>query len=210
MKYKDRLDNHDFMTAEQIAGFLRKHGTGTDNKGRHFLAQVIKLYDNPTVLDAACGPCVNWEVFKAMGATCRYTGMDRTKAMLADAARNYGDEIELVEGYVQDMPFDSGSKDIVLMRHILEHLPDGYQAAVTEGLRIATKELILVLFLMPCKGPDKIKESQPDENNCTYFMNTYNKDKLFGFLANLGCQLESQIIQTPGAAHPDLVIRLTR
>jgi ubiquinone/menaquinone biosynthesis C-methylase UbiE len=74
-KFKDTPDNHDFMTKEHIGTFLRNHRTGIDNLGRQALAQIIELYDCPTVLDAACGTCVNWEVFKLRGTRCKYTGV---------------------------------------------------------------------------------------------------------------------------------------
>jgi ubiquinone/menaquinone biosynthesis C-methylase UbiE len=71
-KFKDTPDNHDFMTEEHIAGFLRNHRTGVDNLGRQTLARIVAQYDKPKVLDVACGTCVNWDVFKQMGVDCEY------------------------------------------------------------------------------------------------------------------------------------------
>lgn len=207
---KARKDNHDYFTPEHIAQFLRNNNTGVNNRGRQFLATIISHYNNPSVLDAACGTCVNWEVFKAMGIKCRYTGMDRTKGMLREAKNRYGDKIELVEGYVQDLPFSDDTKDIVIMRHILEHLPDGYEQAIKEGFRVALQELILVFFLVPHQESDQIQESQPDEFGCTYFMNTYNHNKLMAFLSTFGCRIVTDFVQTQGAAHPDFIIRLIK
>jgi len=209
--YKDRRDNHDFMTPEHVASFLRNYRTGTDNLGRYHLAKIIGTHNNPSVLDVASGTCVNWEVIRNLGIQCKYTGLDRTKKMLAHAKTLYGDKIQLAEGYIQDIPFADSSFDIVIARHIFEHLQEGYERAIKEVFRVASKEAILVFFLDLASGPqDIIKESDPDENNCTYFWNTYSHDKLFSFLSSLNCRIVSDYIRTPGAAANDTIIRLIK
>ncbi len=209
-KFKGSPDNHDFMTAEHIHGFLRNHGTGTDNLGRRYLASIISQYENPTVVDAACGTCVNWEVFKELGVRCQYTGVDRAEGMLAEAAKRYP-EITVTPGYVQELPFEDESVDVVIMRHIMEHLQDGYEDAIKEGLRIANKELALVFFLdLSDQEEDQWSESDPDENGCTYFWNTYSQPKLMQFLTEFGYQIKGQYVQTPGAAHADTIVRLIK
>lgn len=211
MNYKERIDNHDFMEPDHIARFLRNHRTGTDNFGRMVLSNIIRTYDNPKVLDAACGTCVNWETFKLLGTKCRYTGMDRTRKMLDHAQTLYDDQIDLQLGYVQDMPFQDGQMDIVIMRHILEHLGEGYEAAIKEGLRVASKELIVVFFVDPSDSDvDIIKESDPDQNGCTYFWNTYSWNKFVNFVSGLGVQIQKQYIVTPGAAAADTIVRLIK
>ena len=210
-KFKDGLDNHDFMTTEHIAGFLRNHRTGVDNLGRRALTQIIAQYDNPKVLDAACGTCVNWEVIKAAGVKCEYIGIDRTHNMLVEADRLYSGEIALAKGYVQELPVPDGSVDIVIMRHILEHLQEGYEDAIREGLRVASKELVVVFFLDPSdQDEDVIQESDPDENGCTYFWNTYSWSKFTSFVVSLGVQMKYNHVPTPGAAHADTIVRLIK
>jgi len=199
------------MTEEHIASFLRNHNTGTNNLGRHKLASIVREYDNPSVLDVACGTCVNWEVFKNVNVQCKYHGIDRTKKMLAHAKRLYGDEIMLHEGYIQELPFKGSSYDIVIARHILEHLSEGYEQAINEVFRVASKEAILVFFLDLSDGPqDHIQESQPDENGCTYFWNTYSHDRLFTFLSGLNCRIVTDYVRTPNAAANDTIIRLIK
>lgn len=210
-KFKNKLDNHDFMTPEHISVFLRNHKTGIDNLGRQALAQIVSQYDNPTVLDLACATCVNWEVFKNAGVKCQYIGMDRTEGMLLEADKLYGDEITLHRGYVQETNLPNNFADIVIMRHILEHLQEGYEDAVREGLRITRKELIIVFFLDPSDiTEDVIQESQPDENGCTYFWNTYNWFKFTRFIVSLGYQMKVSRVVTPGAAHADTIVRIIK
>lgn len=211
MNYATRKDNHDFMDPEHIARFLRNHRTGTDNLGRRRLAEMIRAYNNPTVLDVACGTCVNWEVLKGLHVQCQYTGLDRTKKMLAHAQSLYGNEISLREGYIQSIPFQDNSFDVVIARHILEHLGEGYEAAIKEVFRVAAKEAIIVLFVDLADIPaDVIKESEPDENGCTYFWNTYAHDKFMAFLGTLECRVSVDYVITPGAAAADTIIRLIK
>lgn len=210
-KFKSTPDNHDFMEKDHIARFLRNHSTGTDNMGRKALGSIIAQNPGCTVVDAACGTCVNWEVFRDMSVPCSYIGVDRSVDFLSHAKDLYGDSIELREGYVQDLPFEDGEVEIVIMRHILEHLEDGYEAAITEGLRVAEKELIIVFFLEPSdKEEDEITESEPDENGCTYFWNTYSYTKLVQFLTTFGYQVTNGQISTPGAAHVDTILRIKK
>jgi len=209
--YKRTLDNHDFMEKDHISRFLRNHKTGIDNLGRQGLAQIVEKYDNPRVIDAACGTCVNWDVFKLRGTKCEYVGVDRTEGLLSHAQELYGDEIELVQGYVQALPFNDDSADIVVLRHILEHLQEGYEDVIREGLRVASKELVIVFFLDPSNAPqDDISESDPDENGCTYFWNTYSYPKLMEFLNGFGYQVKLHVIPTPGAAHQDTIVRIIK
>ena len=209
--YKDTPDNHDFMTTEHVSGSLRNHRTGVDNYGRQTLAQIIAQHDNPKVLDAACGTCVNWDVFKQAGVQCEYVGMDRTEGMLTEAIKRYGDEITLHQGYVQKTDLPDDYADVVIMRHIVEHLQEGYEDAIHEGLRVASKELVLVFFLDPSDSEeDDISESEPDENGCTYFWNTYSWPKFTKFVSSLGVQMKVGHVVTPGAAHADTIVRLIK
>ena len=209
--YKNTPDNHDFMSVNHVSEFLRNHRTGIDNLGRHALGRIISTYDNPTVIDAACGTCVNWDVFKRMGVECNYIGVDRTLNMLVEAKRRYGEEIAVTDGYVQELPVPAESADVVIMRHIMEHLQEGYEDAIREGLRVASKELIVVFFLDPSdQEEDQMSESEPDDNGCTYFWNTYSWPKFTQFVASLGVQMKHDHIITPGAAAADTIVRLIK
>jgi ubiquinone/menaquinone biosynthesis C-methylase UbiE len=211
-KWRDRKDNHDFMQPEHVQNFLRNHNTGVNNLGRLYLASIISQHGpGTTVLDAACGSCVNYEVFKNHHVQCNYTGLDRTEKLLEEAKRRYGNEITFVKGFVQEIPLPEESQDVVILRHILEHLEEGYEIAIKEALRVAKKEVVVVFFLAPHGGPqDQMSESQPDENGCTYWWNTYSWSKFTQFIASLGVQLQVRSVATPGAAHSDTIVRIIK
>ncbi len=84
---------------------------------------MLSEYATPTVLDVACGTCVNWECWKEMGIDCKYTGFDLTQQFLDHARSLYGHEIGLEQGYAQELKdkFAAESFDVVIIRHFLEH-----------------------------------------------------------------------------------------
>jgi ubiquinone/menaquinone biosynthesis C-methylase UbiE len=209
--YKNTPDNHDFMEKDHIARFLRNDGTGVDNLGRRAVSNIVRSYGNPTVLDIACGTAVNWEVFKKFDAPCKYTGLDRTKNLLAHAKELYGSEISLVEGYAQSLPFEDNSVDVVIIRHLLEHLQEGYEYVIEEALRVTKKELVIVFFLDLIRGEDdRISESRPDENGCTYFWNEYSHSKFMRFVSSLRVRPVVAYVRSPGAAHADTIFRFIK
>lgn len=209
-------NDHDYFNNEHVAGFLRKNGTGTDNVGRHFLAYLVSRYENPKVLDVAAGSCVNYEVFKNTGVQCQYTGYDLTQKLLDHAKSLYGNEIDLVKGHAQSLPFKDKSFDCVLIRHLMEHLvPPSEELVLSEALRVASKEVILVFFLMPNNGQEHINEKRPSNieghPEVFHYWRTYSWPKLANLfqLWNLEYQVLGPIY-TQGAAAPDLIIRLNK
>lgn len=216
--YKNRKDTHDYFEPDHVARFLRNHKTGIDNLGRRRLGEIISSYDNPVVLDAACGTGVNWEVFRNMGVKCQYIGLDRTRQFIDYAVERYNSKSDEIyypgwyTGHVQELPWtDDYGIDIVILRHILEHLSDGYEDAIREALRVASKEVILVFFIDPSnRMTDDIKECGPDERDCTYFWNTYSWPLLLQFLSQFGVKISRERVETPGAAAADTIIRLRK
>lgn len=213
-----RKDDHDFMTPEEIAGFLRGTATGYKNNGRRYLVSEIKdmlLKAPPTVLDAAGGTAINWETFKDMNYPVRYTLMDRTTKMTEFAADKYGNEINIVDGHVQKMPLKDATFDVVILRHIMEHLPPGdMEKAISEALRVARHSVLISFFLPPDDRPEHDIRENPSNNGrdgCTHFWNHYSHRRLMEYLTSFGFQVErSGSIITMGAAHYDVVYRITK
>ncbi len=215
--WRTRKDDHDHMTREHAEGFLRQGGTGTDNVGRHALAEILSYYPEPRrVLDGACGSAVNYEVFRNLQVPVDYTGLDRTSVLLDVARDKYGDGVEgysfkAEEGYIEEMPFADNEFDVVILRHILEHLEEGYEVAIKEALRVAEKEVVLVFFLTPHGAWEHNIEERPSgDTGCTHFWNTYSWPQLVQFLTGFGVQVKRHTFTTPGAVHPDTIVRLIK
>jgi ubiquinone/menaquinone biosynthesis C-methylase UbiE len=209
--WREQDNDHDFFEPDHVAVFLRQHRTGTDNFGRAALARIVDEHGpDTTVLDAACGTAVNWEVFKNFGVRCQYTGFDRTQQFLDHAAKLYGDEIKLQHGFIQELPYEDNSFDVVILRHVIEHLGEGYGPALSEALRVARKEVVLVLFLSFIPGNrDSIEKRGPNEKGHYHYWNQYSVDKFDTFLRSIGAEItDVKNIMTPGAAHADTIMRI--
>jgi ubiquinone/menaquinone biosynthesis C-methylase UbiE len=214
--YKEHSNDHDFFTKEHAAGFLRNHRTGIDNFGRQRLGHILATYDDPKVLDVACGTAVNHECWKAMGIQHQYTGLDLTQQFVEIAREKYPDA-DMHQGFCQELTekFDSSSFDVVLIRHLLEHIHAGeYKETVRQALEVAETEVIIVFFLHPHNDAEDVIEERSSNidghSEVTHFWNTYSWPKLQSFFAELGVRVKTETIFTPGAAHADLIVRLQK
>ena len=85
-----------------------------------------------------------------------YTGLDIT-AFLVHKAQKMG--INAREGSIEKLPFDNSSFQLVYVRHLLELL-DYYERALTEAIRVAEKEVMVIFFIPPqLDQPDRINSA---------------------------------------------------
>ncbi len=160
----DTLD-HDYLKNK----FLRIPGEGIDNTGRIKLAELVK--GKGSILDVACGTCVNYELMKDLN----YHGFDLTQQMLDVALELYPElEGKLYNGSIQGMGFIDNEFDVVIARHIFEHIPD-WREAMTECLRVAKKYCYFIFYIHPTKEPEEIKYVENGTEGA-YYLNRYNID----------------------------------
>ena len=85
---------------------------GQDPRWRRFLVSRIVAGPGDRVLDVATGTgAVARELIRRHG--CTVVGLDQSPEMLAEARRRLGDEVELVEGRAEELPFADASFDAV-------------------------------------------------------------------------------------------------
>lgn len=120
---------------------------GTDHPSRAFVRNWLRQNPGLTMLDIPCGPGIEYEGIRSEGLDVTYIGMDLTQSMLDLFRRRYP-EADVRAGNILDIPLPDRSVDVVLCRHVLEHLED-YHPAVVEAVRVARKRVFLVLFLTP-------------------------------------------------------------
>lgn len=86
----------------------------------------------------------------------------------------------VVLGRIQNIPANDSSFDVTYSRHILEHL-DSCEQALTELVRVAKKEVIIVFFINPIEGEsDEIVTGWAD--GYPIYHNRYSKTKIEKFL----------------------------
>jgi len=95
-----------------------------------------------------------WPYLERYSPGFTWAGLDATERMVA-AARRLFPHIPVHHGDAGDLPFADGSFDVVLLRHVLEHLPEWLlPRALREATRVARKAVCLDLYIAPTGDGD--------------------------------------------------------
>lgn len=131
----------------QLETFLQDEVEGIDHPSRAFLRKWLAAHPGVTLLDIPCGAGVEYDGLVRDAVPVAYIGMDASDRMLETVRKRHpmGD---FRKGNVLDIPLPARSVDVVLCRHVLEHLDD-YRPAVTEAVRVARVRVFLILFRLP-------------------------------------------------------------
>ena len=151
---------------------------GTCNaKSRMLAREHVKNKEYTQLLDVPCGTCIEYFGYVQDDIKIDYTGLDITK-YLVNRAKSMG--INAVEGSIENLPFEDSSFELVYIRHLLEHLDD-YKLALSEAIRVAQKEVLVVFFIHPSlTNPDNI--SPAIINNALLYHNRYNRANLSSYV----------------------------
>jgi demethylmenaquinone methyltransferase/2-methoxy-6-polyprenyl-1,4-benzoquinol methylase len=116
--------------------YARLLSFGQDPRWRRFLVSRVDVGPGDTVLDVATGTAaVAIELARHTG--CRVVGLDRSAEMLNEGrrrveTRGLEDQIELVEGNAEQLPFPDHSFDGLTFAYLLRYVDD--PAATMRGL----------------------------------------------------------------------------
>lgn len=158
-------------------GQFRSWLTNEGSFSRSILTDLVRGYDS--VLDCACGTCLDYFEYKKKLIPVKYKGVDSCQG-LVDEAKTFGIDCDL--GSIEDLPYKDKSFDIVTARHILEHL-DYYEKAISEMCRVAKYEVAIIFFL----PPQEIEVLEKDANlNYEVNVNKYSKAKVEEFARMFG------------------------
>lgn len=118
------------------------------DSARRRLASVLVRFGR-SVLDVGCGPGAMSIHLMPHRSRVSWIGMDVTAKMLA-AAQVHHPHVPLTRGDVGTLPFLDKSRDVVLLRHVLEHLPAWLmQNALTEAIRVARRAVVVDFYVPP-------------------------------------------------------------
>jgi demethylmenaquinone methyltransferase/2-methoxy-6-polyprenyl-1,4-benzoquinol methylase len=96
---------------------------GQDPRWRRFLVSRVDALPTDTVLDVATGTgAVARELLRQKG--CKVVGLDQSPEMLAEARRRLPDDVELVEGSAERLPFPDASFDALTFTYLLRYVSD--------------------------------------------------------------------------------------
>lgn len=115
---------------------------------RRRLADIASQYGR-TLLDVGCGPGAMWTHFARQRRLACWIGIDVTWPMIR-TARRFFPTTPVCLADAGAVPFRDRSVDIVLLRHVLEHLPRWLMVrVVAEALRVAGSSVIVDFYLPP-------------------------------------------------------------
>lgn len=177
VSYWDDTDEQQFE--KLVCGKL----SNPNDEERVKIRGILKRFKVESVLDLGSGPSTEFAGFALDEdlADISYIGLDGSQKMLQTARERYP-EVTLVRGSIEQAPFKDKSFDAVVVKHILEHQPNGYKDTLYEAVRLARKCVLIDFFHVPMRFgiPDlKIKDYKGYANNW------FSKSKFEDFLRSL-------------------------
>ena len=107
-----------------------------------------------------------------------YLGVDVT-LKLVEMARSKG--VNATVGSVEELPLEDSQFDVAYSREVFEHL-EYYEFALSELIRVASREVMVVFFIKPNNEPDRIWA--PLINGHPIYHNSYNRKKMEKFITD--------------------------
>jgi glycosyltransferase involved in cell wall biosynthesis/SAM-dependent methyltransferase len=118
---------------------------------RPLVARLLEQF-GPQVLDVGCGSGAVLARLQAQKVPVSWTGIDITHKML-QVARTLFPGASLVHADAGELPFRDDSFPAVLVRHLLEHLPESLmRQTLAEALRVASRLVLIDFYLKPRNG----------------------------------------------------------
>ncbi|MEO8130491.1 MAG: glycosyltransferase, partial [Bryobacteraceae bacterium] len=107
----------------------------------HLANTIVRLGDS--VLDVGCGPGALLPHLEQRGEYARCIGVDLDERMISAAHRLFP-ALDAVRADGAALPFTRGGVDVVVLRHVLEHLdPKIAAGALAEAFRVARKSVVV-------------------------------------------------------------------
>jgi ubiquinone/menaquinone biosynthesis C-methylase UbiE len=131
--------------------------------------EYIKKMNYASILDIPCGFCTEYSGLINDQIVIDYYGIDIAESLVENAQKQ---GIKVIRASIEAIPYAELSFDLCYARHIFEHL-SYYQKALSELIRVAIKEVIIIFSLKPHNNPDVIYLPYR-----TFYYNQYNKQKL--------------------------------
>ena len=171
-QYQWWIDN----VPKQLDTFIGWLGT-TEDISRIWLRNFMRDNSIKSVLDVACGVCIDKQGFDNDKLNIKYRGID-TSEFLVNRGKDNG--YDCVVGNIEDIPEQDKSWELVFGRHIIEHL-EYYEKAIEEMCRVASKCVVVIHFL-PMAEMDKIVISDTDN----VYNNEYREDRFVKYCEQFG------------------------
>lgn len=196
------------MPSEEVATFLGTDGEGVDHPSRAWTRVHVGSKIAPSVLDVGCGPGRERENYDGLPNGFVYTGMDFAEPMLAECRKRW-----LGSRFVQadargPWPFEDQEFDVVVVRHLLEHL--GTIEPLREAARVLEKNgYLLLVFFHALVAGETVHGIDPTAEGVPSVQ--FARTEVMSLLAELGLTvLDRTLISTEGYDDANECIILAR
>lgn len=163
---------------------MQKEGAGKEHPSRRFVASLVREGDG--LLDVGCGTGVGYEALAGERLASNYVGVDSSEPSIEIACELYpagdfrvGNATELVP------QFGVNSFDVVLVRHVLEHLPD-FELAMNQAITVSRRLAVFVFYLAPRTLPFGVRKLDPGHGRGLLYTNIYSRPAINRFLDRQG------------------------
>lgn len=155
-----------------LASLMHGPIAGPEHPSRHFVTSLIGT--NETVLDVACGAGASYETLHVAGKASRYVGVDSSEPTIEVARELYpSGTFHVGEAEALVRQFGPESFDVVIVRHVLEHLPD-FEPAMSEAIAVSRRVVFFVFHLAPRSLPFGVRKVNPRISR-PFFTNIYSR-----------------------------------
>jgi SAM-dependent methyltransferase len=170
---------------QELATLMHTGGAGVEHPSRHFVVSLILAGES--VLDVGCGAGVGYEVLNTKGLAAGYLGLDSSEPTI-EVARELYPSGRFCVGEAEALERQLGTKsfDVVLVRHVLEHLP-GFERAMFEAITVSRRLAVFVFALTPRTLPLGVRKLNP-RLSPPFYTYIYSRPAIDRYVDGLGLQ----------------------
>jgi SAM-dependent methyltransferase len=177
-------ENWRTMPREALATLMHKEGAGIEHPSRAFVATLLR--ENESILDVGCGAGVGYEALAAAGLAPAYVGIDSSEPSIEIALERYpAGDFRIGSAVALTSQFGTDSFDVVLVRHVLEHLPD-FELAMDQAISVARRLAIFVFYLTPRALPFGVRKLDPGHGRRVLYTYVYSRPTIDRYLRQRG------------------------
>jgi len=168
------------LPKKRLKEFLHVGDAGKNHPSRTFAASLVEKGES--VLDVGCGAGVNYEVLNSLALADNYVGIDSSAPSIEAAKELYSKgNFRVCNAYNITDFFNSKKFDVVIVRSVLEHLPN-FEEVMAQAIDISNRLTIVIFFLAPRHLPFGINKLNVHIDP-PFYTNVYSKESIEHFLA---------------------------